>query len=93
MTRFSVNGVGLGLAQVQGVTTLVCQVQMLAAAVKKAIAPARSLTWAEAFLVSVAATAGSLPVIAGAYLAKSALGVNLMMGPSPLHDLLYGLVR
>jgi hypothetical protein len=77
---------------VRGGTTLLYQVEMLAAAVKKAIAPAGSLTWAEAFLVSMAATAGSLPVIAGAYLAKSALGINLMTGPSPLHELLYGFV-
>lgn len=66
---------------------------MLAAAVKNAIAPAGSLTWAEAFLVSAVATAGSLPLLAGVYVVKSALGVNLMTGPSPLHDLLYSVVR
>lgn len=33
------------------------------------------------------------PLVAGAYLVKSALGINLMPGPSPLHDLLYHLVR
>lgn len=27
------------------------------------------------------------------YLVKSALGINLMPGPSPLHDLFYPLVR
>jgi len=27
------------------------------------------------------------------YLAKSALGIDLMPGPSPLHDLLYWMVR
>jgi hypothetical protein len=32
-------------------------------------------------------------MIVGAYLAKSALGINLLTGPSPLHDLLYHLVR
>ena len=33
------------------------------------------------------------PIIAALYLAKSALGINLMPGHSPLHDLLYHLVR
>lgn len=35
----------------------------------------------------------SPPAIVALYLAKSALGINLMPGPSPLHDLLYHLVR
>ena len=30
--------------------------------------------------------------IAGLYVVKSALGINLMPGPSPLHDLLYPLI-
>lgn len=33
------------------------------------------------------------PAVAALYLAKSALGINLLPGPSPLHDLLYHLVR
>ena len=33
------------------------------------------------------------PAIAVAYLVKSALGINLMAGPSPLHNLLYHFVR
>lgn len=33
------------------------------------------------------------PTIVAAYLVKSALGINLLAGPSPLHDLLYHLVR
>lgn len=33
------------------------------------------------------------PFVVGAYLVKSALGINLMPGPSPLHDLLYHYVR
>lgn len=40
-------------------------------------------------LVLTAATA----LVVGLYLLKSALGVNLMAGPSVLHDLLYPLVR
>lgn len=62
---------------------------MLSAAFQKAIAPAEPLSWAEAFTVSSAALAAALPVLAGLYLVKSALGINLMDGPSPLHDLLY----
>ena len=33
------------------------------------------------------------PFVVGARLVKSALGINLMPGPSPLHDLLYHYVR
>ena len=69
---------------------------MLASAFQKAIAPASSLTasmsWAEAFLVSGAVVAVALPVTAALYVVKSALGINLMDGPSPLHDLLYQFV-
>lgn len=65
---------------------------MLARALQNAIAPVRPMTWTEAFLLSAMASASSLPVIAGLYLAKSAMGINLMPGPSPLHDLLYGLL-
>lgn len=32
-------------------------------------------------------------LVAGAYLLKSALGIDIMPGPSPLHDLLYPLLR
>jgi hypothetical protein len=38
--------------------------------------------------VSLAALSG----LAAAYLVKSALGIDLMPGPSPLHDLLYPLL-
>jgi hypothetical protein len=65
---------------------------MLATAFQKAIAPANNMSWAEAFLFSSAALVAALPVTAGLYLIKSALGINLMDGPSPLHDLLYQLV-
>lgn len=65
---------------------------MLAAALKNAIAPAKPMSWAEAFLISAATLSVAIPAIAGAYLAKSALGIDLMPGPSPLHDLLYHLI-
>lgn len=33
------------------------------------------------------------PAIIALYLIKSALGINLLPGPSPLHELFYHLVR
>ena len=66
---------------------------MFATALQKAIAPTGQMSWAEAFLVSSAALALALPVTVGLYLVKSALGINLMDGPSPVHDLLYQFVR
>lgn len=65
---------------------------MLATAFQKAIAPTEPMSWAEAFLLSSAALAAALPVVAGLYIVKSALGINMMDGPSPLHDLLYHFV-
>ena len=70
--------------------------KMLAAAFQNAITPANSLTgsmsWAEACLISTAAVVVAMPVTAALYLVKSALGINLMDGPSPLHDLLFQFV-
>jgi hypothetical protein len=65
---------------------------MLAKAFQNAIAPDQPMSWSEALIVSTAALMAALPVTAGLYLAKSALGINLMTGPSPLHDLLYHFV-
>lgn len=65
---------------------------MLTMALQKAIAPTEPMSWVEAFVLSTAALAASVPVVAGLYLVKSALGINLMAGPSPLHDLLYRFV-
>jgi hypothetical protein len=66
---------------------------MLTAALQNIFAPAKPMSWTEAFFVSVAATLAFVPAFAVLYLAKSALGINVMSGPSPLHDLLYQLVR
>jgi hypothetical protein len=45
-------------------------------------------------LLSALLIVASLPAAgAGLYLVKSALGINIMPGHSPLHDLLYHLVR
>ncbi|MBK9080062.1 MAG: hypothetical protein WBP38_05300 [Hyphomicrobium sp.] len=65
---------------------------MLATVVQKTIAPNQPLSWFEAFLVSSAVFVAALPVTAGLYLVKSAMGINLMAGPSPLHNLLYHFV-
>lgn len=43
--------------------------------------------------VAAFVVAAFAPVVCGAYLVKSALGINLMPGPSPLHDLLYHFLR
>lgn len=65
---------------------------MFTAALQNAIAPTKPMSWAEAILVSTTMLALAVPVIAGVYLVKSALGIDLMPGPSPLHDLLYHFV-
>lgn len=41
----------------------------------------------------IAVAAVLMTSVCALYLAKSALGINLLAGPSPLHDLLYPLVR
>ena len=64
----------------------------LVSALQNAIAPTEPMSWAEAFVLSSAATAASLPLIACLYLIKSAAGINFMAGASPLHDLLYWIV-
>lgn len=33
------------------------------------------------------------PAVVGLYLVKSALGINLLPGPSPLHDLFYHFIK
>lgn len=45
-------------------------------------------TAALGFLAGAALTFAICVIVAAAYLLKSALGVNLMSGPSPLHELL-----
>lgn len=51
------------------------------------------MDFALGFLTGLLGSALIPSVIAGLYLAKSAAGINLMPGPSPLHDLLFHLVR
>ncbi len=66
---------------------------MLTSAAHRAISSPEQMNWVEALMLAFAfAIAGSV-AIAGLYLVKSALGMNLMPGPSPLHDLLYPLIR
>jgi len=66
---------------------------MLSRTVAKALYAHQPMSWLEAILFSTMALAAAVPVAGGLYLAKSAAGINLMVGPSPLHDLLYHLVR
>ena len=65
---------------------------MFIRACQKAIAPDQPMSWTEAVIVSLTALCAAVPVVAGLYLIKSVLGINLMDGPSPLHDLLYHFV-
>jgi hypothetical protein len=46
-----------------------------------------------ALLQGVLLGAAGVAALVALYLLKSALGINLMAGPSPLHDVLYPLVR
>jgi len=62
---------------------------MLASALNKAFYPNESMTWREAFLLATAAAPGGFLLFAALYLAKSAAGVNLMPGPSAVHDILF----
>ena len=62
---------------------------MLAIAYQNARYSESDLTWGQAFLLAVVVAPVALGSIAALYLTKSALGINLMSGPSPLHDLLY----
>jgi hypothetical protein len=48
---------------------------------------------AQSILVTGAGSLGLATLVSALYLAKSAAGINLLPGPSPLHDLLYHLVR
>lgn len=62
---------------------------MLATAYRNALLGNDALSWFQAFaLALVSAWAATLAAIA-LYLTKSALGINLMPGPSPFHDLLF----
>lgn len=62
-------------------------------AIAKAITADSGMTWLEAFAVSFFALSLAVPAIAALYLAKSALGIDVLPGHSPLHDLLYQMVR
>lgn len=66
---------------------------MVSTAIRNAIAPAQPMSWTEAITVSLAAITFAIPAVAALYLAKSAFGIDLMAGPSPLHDVLYAFVR
>ncbi len=48
---------------------------------------------ARGLVIGMSGTALMLSVIALLYIAKSAAGINLMAGPSPLHDYLFHIVR
>lgn len=66
---------------------------MLSRAIQNAIAPTEPMSWVEAICLSTFAVFTLLPLIAGLYLVKSAAGINVFAGHSPLHDLLYHFIR
>lgn len=66
---------------------------MLSLAAHKAVYDPDAMGVLETLLLAFVVSTGAMAAIAVLYLVKSALGINLMPGPSPLHDLLYPLVR
>lgn len=66
---------------------------MIATAYRNALMADNALAWSDAFIVATTAALASALALPALYLVKSALGINLMPGPSPLHDLLFWMVR
>ena len=66
---------------------------MLATALTQARLATRELGILESALLAITVAMGGIAAIIVLYLVKSALGINLLPGPSPLHDWLYPLVR
>jgi hypothetical protein len=62
---------------------------MLSDILHHAFYPSKTMTWRAAFLLAGILSPFALIAASGLYLAKTALGINLMPGPSPLHDLLF----
>ena len=88
----TVNAIGTGLAMPWVQASQTVRNDMIAA-------PARADSFADLMLKGVlsvlygtAFAAAACAGVAALYLVKSALGINLMPGPSPLHDLLYPLI-
>jgi hypothetical protein len=69
-----------------------CRNDMIATAYRNAMIADAPLKWLDTFIVATTASLGSAAALVSLYVAKSALGINLMPGPSPLHDLLYWMV-
>jgi hypothetical protein len=65
---------------------------MIATAYRNALLAQSPLKWSDAFVLASLASVTSAVALSALYLTKSALGINLMPGPSPLHDLLYWLL-
>lgn len=62
---------------------------MLATAYRNALFGNDALSWVQAFVLALFSAFGSTLAFSALYLTKSALGINLMPGPSPFHDLLF----
>ena len=66
---------------------------MQAIAIQKSISEFTPENRLEAAAVTLLFLFGATTAVVVLYLVKSALGINLMPGPSPLHNWLYPLVR
>jgi hypothetical protein len=66
---------------------------------KTPVGDAEALTGSAVFaalrhlMSAIAIGAGVIAMASGLYLVKSALGINLLPGQSPFHDLLYEFIR
>ncbi len=61
----------------------------MAAARRKKTARTTPMGWSDVAAASTLALAAIMLFSAALYILKSALGIDLMAGPSPLHDILY----
>ena len=66
-----------------------CRNDMIATAYRNALIADARLTWADAFIVASTSSFAAVAALPAVYLVKSALGINLMPGASPLHDVFF----
>lgn len=69
-----------------------CRNDMIATAYRNALIADAPLKWLDTIIVATTASLAATVALAALYVVKSALGINLMPGQSPLHDLLYWMV-
>lgn len=62
---------------------------MISTAYRNAMIASEPLSWIDTLIVATTTSVAAALAFPPLYLLKSALGINLMPGPSPVHDLLY----